>query len=186
MPFREVYGGRDKPGRKYLFNYDEKHEANCYLVIDPIDDEVVEKVNAVYATDRKKNQQTGKWDYFIPKKKINDSNKMTAQLVWADIENGWALLGNQEAVDLYSKELGETFNIGDEILLDGRLTDEIKRDFLSEDTPLALWILAKATDASAEQAEIRLEEQEKNSSSSLTSDSENTEASPIRSVGNAS
>lgn len=185
MAFREVYGGENKPkGRRFKFKDDYKREVICYLIIEPSDTDYRDQMNARYA-DRKRNPQGG-YTFTIPPKKDGAATKFLASLVWADTENAWVTLGDQEAVDFYGKELGESFEVGQAVCLDGRLTDAIKKDMLEDDLPLANWIVGKATDAEAEVAEAEEEEASKNSQSSSSSGSGNTQVSPIRSAGNAS
>lgn len=186
MSFREVYGGQDKPkGRRYRFKDDWKRQATIFLIIRPSESDDRDAMNAKYA-ERKRNPQTGGWIYPIPNEKDGDATKYLAARIWMDIENGYVVLGDEEAAEFYSSELNEEFDVGDEVLLDGRLTDGIKVDMLSDDLPLANWIVRKGTDAEEEVAEDTEKKRRKNSKSSSTSDSENTAPSRMRSVESAS
>lgn len=191
MAFREVYGGQDKPGRRYKFKDDLRRNVEVFLLIKPVTGEIREDMNSKYA-DRKRNRATGGYDFNIPSAKDVAAAKFMAGQCWDDIENGWVILGDKEAVKFYNEQLQPSKNgeapyaIGQQIQLDTRMTQEIKDDMLSDDLPLANWIVRKATDAEEEAAEEDTEVLQKNSRSSSTSATETTEQSPIRSVESAS
>lgn len=186
MSFREVYGGQDKPGRRYKFKEDFRRGVDVVLLIKPVTGEIRDAMNAKFA-DRKRDRAGGGYTYNIPTQRDAAATKFMAAECWDDIENGWVTLGDAEAVTFYNEQLkpDEPLKKGDAVLLDGVITEEIKTDMLSEDLPLANWIVKKATDAEEEAADEEVEEKQKNSQSSSTSDMETSGQLPIRSVGSA-
>lgn len=183
MAFTESNVGKSTRAKRYKFKHDLRRGVDVFLHVEPVSAEARDEMNKRFA-DRKRDKTTGNYVYFIPPAKDVAANKFLAKQCWTDIENGWVRLGTDEAVEFYQKELGDRFEKGDEVKLDGRLTDAIKDDII--DMPLANWITRRATDAEEETAEQDQENLEKNSQSSSSGSSETTERSQIRSVGSAS
>lgn len=179
MAFEESYGGQENPGRPYFYKNDARRGVDVKLVITPVEMDDRDAMNKKYG-ERKRNKISREMEWRIPEKNTDAANKFLAMRVWKDTENAYVKLANQDAVDLYNKELGESFSIGAEVLMDGRWTEALKLDLLT--LPMANWIVVKSTDA---EAEVDIGDEEKNSQSSSNSDSETTAPLPMRSVSGA-
>lgn len=70
-----------------------------------------------------------------------------ADWAWTDTRNVVISIGDEGAADFYTKELGrqdDPVKVGDEVVLDGKLTSAIKRRVFAQDANLMTWILQRS------------------------------------------
>lgn len=142
-------GGQEVPKRHYQYHDDGGDGKAVYLVVDAMEWDIIQKINRDYGI-RSKNKRTGRPEWNIEEAANGEATKHMARLVWRDCVNLHVRLKNQAAIDLYNKELKVEHELGARVRLDGKLTDEIKKDLLSTNLPLAGWIVGKANDPDAD------------------------------------
>jgi len=145
MAILEDHGAQsDDPGRFHRWMEDPDRKVMVYLKIRPLTREKHQEILRRYGVFRK-NRATGTKEWqIVDEGRRAESNIEGACWMWTDSKDFYVRASVAEAVEFFRSHLGpEAVNglaPGQEVCLDGRLTDEIKRYLLRKYWPLSAFI----------------------------------------------
>lgn len=142
MAFRDSYKGKENPGRWYPVLYDDERKVQVKLRIRRLPDHVRKQALQLYGV-KTKDRRTRTHELVIPPTMRDVAGLHYAKYMLTDVMNCWVRVGDKEAADFYNAELGMKLRAGDDACLDGKMTDAIKEDMLSEDMGLVNFITEK-------------------------------------------
>lgn len=161
MAFLETYTDEENPGVWYTLARDPDRNVPVQFRIRAESRELREALDKEFGRDQK---ARGIKYRSIPDKLQQKADVAQAARLWTDAKNLWIRVRTQGAIELYSEEMQLNGNgpaLGDEVCLDGKLTDKIKQDILDQNMALTLAILAKGRLLEEQEAADR-EDLEKN------------------------
>lgn len=180
MAFRDGYGADEMhPGRWQFIQKDQERGVDVEFRVRPLGDDLQSDYDKRFG-EPVFNPVTQTERYAIKPERNDEATKRMAQELWTDTRNAWIYLASKSAAEFYSRELGQTCHQGEEVCLDGRLTEAVKWNILKDDFPLAAQIVRVARRVQ-QNADRQREAMRKNSPASSRADSSG--ATPTSSAG---
>lgn len=180
MSFRDTYGKNEvNPGRWHTMQRDNEREVDVDFRIRPLNQDLQNEYDQRFGRETT-NPITGMEQYVIPAEANDQATKLMACDLWTDTLNAWVHVVTKDAAELYGSELGVELRAGDEVCLDGKLTQAIKWNLLKDDFPLAnrITMLARSVAQKTEKKKAALRKNSQASSRATSSGSTPTSSAP--------
>jgi hypothetical protein len=153
VAFRSSYGSKSNPGIWINVGYDHELNVQPQLRITRLSDEMREAAEQKYGV-LKRDKRTGVRSLVIPDDP--DTRRAVGYFyafrMWTETKNVYIKCENEEAAELYGKELGKKVEIGESVCIDGNLSDNIKNAILKDDLGLVRLINDRGVDVEEEEA----------------------------------
>lgn len=171
MAFRESYTGEEDPGRWFDVSADQERDGKMVQFrIRRVPPDISARLRKRYG------KRSGN-DYNVTNAKMPLFQRALAASAWTDTNGCFIRCKTEKSAELYARELVQGVVIGEQVCIDGRLTEAVREDILKRDAGLISFIINTATSVEAEehQDEADYEEHlEGNSSASSSSSSDRT------------